>query len=211
MTDSKIPKKFLSIEITRINDFIFINQRSFIIKLLEKFNLQNCKPTRIPSITLDGKRKVKQQRILESMKSDVLEIPFCQAIGSLLYLANCKRPFITFIVNQLSRKQDNYEYSDWLKIKKFLRYLKGTIDLGIKYKGKGGEIECFVDACLSTSDAEGKSTTGLVLKLFGDPILWRMKRQTHVSLSTAEAEYTYCNALRSKRASLCSGNVQMPN
>ncbi len=124
------------------------------------------------------------------MELDVSEIPFCQAIGSLLYLANCTRPDITFIVNQLSRKQDNYRYSDWLKIKKVLLYLKGTINLRIKCKGKGEEIECFVDASLGTSDAEGKYITGLVLKLFGDPILWRTKRQTCYSLPTAEAEYT---------------------
>jgi hypothetical protein len=188
MTDLKTPKKFLGIEITRTDNFIFINQQSFIIKMLEKFNLQNCNPTRTPSITQEGEQKAKRRKLNDS-ELDISKIPFRQAVGSLLYLANCTRPDITFIVNRISRKQDKYEYCDWLEIKKVFRYLKGTLDLGIKYKGEGEEIECFVDASLGTSDVEGKSTTGLVLRLFGDPILWRTKRQTHVSLSTAEAEY----------------------
>lgn len=48
----------------------------------------------------------------------------------------------------------------------------------------------FVDAFLRTSDAGRKSTTGLVLRLFGDIIFWKTKRQTYVALSTTEAEYT---------------------
>ncbi len=50
-----------------------------------------------------------------------------------------------------------------------------------------------MDASLGTSDAEGKSTTGLALKLFGDPIFRRMKRQIHISLTTVEAEYIAIN------------------
>ncbi len=63
------------------------------------------------------------------------------------------------------------------------------MDYGLKFVGKAEEIECFVDASLGTSDSEGKFTTGLVLKIFGDLVFWKTKRQTHVALFSAEAQY----------------------
>lgn len=44
-------------------------------------------------------------------------------------------------------------------------------------------------ASLGTNDVSGKSTTGFLVKIFGDLITWRTKKQTHVALSTAESEF----------------------
>lgn len=123
MRDLKTPRKFFSIEIIRTNDFIFINQRSFIVKILEKFNLLDCNPIRIPSITLEGEQKTEKRKTFESLQ-DVIEIPFRQAVDGLLYLANCTRPDITFVGNKISQKQDKYEYSDWLEIKRVFRHFR---------------------------------------------------------------------------------------
>lgn len=46
-----------------------------------------------------------------------------------------------------------------------------------------------MDASLGTGDKEGKSTIGLLVKLFDDLLSWRTKRQSHVALSSAEAEF----------------------
>lgn len=96
---------------------------------------------------------------------------------------------MTFVVNKLSRKQSNFDLSDWLEIKRIFRYLSGTKSLGLKFEGKSDRLECFVDASLGTNDELGRSTTGLIMTLFGDPIFWRTKKQTHVALSTMEAEF----------------------
>ncbi len=104
-------------------------------------------------------------------------------------MTNATRPDLTFIVNKLSRKQANYELSDWLEIKRILRYLSGTKNLGLKFEGQTNQIECFVGASLGTNDEKGNSTTGLIMTLFGDPIFWRTKKQTRVALSSMEAEY----------------------
>lgn len=61
--------------------------------------------------------------------------------------------------------------------------------LGLKLQSKSDKIECFIDASLGTSDAEGRSTSELILFLFGDPIVWRTKKQSYISLSSTEAEY----------------------
>lgn len=72
---------------------------------------------------------------------------------------------------------------------RIFRYLKGTVNLGLKYKGTGNNLECYVDASLGTGDLNGRSTSGILIKLFDDVIFWRTKKQTHVALSSAEAEY----------------------
>lgn len=76
-----------------------------------------------------------------------------------------------------------------LVFKHIFRYLSGTKDLSLKYTGKSDKLECFVDASLGRNCEFGKSTTGLIITLFGDVIFWRTKKQTHVALSTMEAEY----------------------
>jgi hypothetical protein len=55
-------------------------------------------------------------------------------VGSVIYLANCTRPDITYIVRQLARMiaRPNENYLSIAK--QLLRYLKGTITLGIEYK-----------------------------------------------------------------------------
>jgi hypothetical protein len=126
---------------------------------------------------------------VKKISSNLEEIPYREAIGSLLYLATGTRPDLSYTVNALSRKQSDYTFEDWQKVKRVLRYLRGTMNLGLKYTGKGAGLECYADASLGTNDANGKSTSGLIVKLFDDIIYWRTKRQSHVALSSAESEY----------------------
>ena len=152
--------------------------------------MANCKPVSTPMVTRECERKGENyDAIKEKENEKTTNIPYRQAVGSLLYLANGTRPDITYAVNVVSRKQANYTMENWVQIKRIFRYLRGTMDLGLKYESKGEKLECYVDASLGTSDEEGKSTSGLIIKLFNDVIYWRTKKQTHVSLSSSEAEY----------------------
>ena len=51
------------------------------------------------------------------------------------------------------------------------------------------EVECYVDASLGTNDPNARSTSGYLILAFGDVVSWRCKKQTHVALSTSEAEF----------------------
>lgn len=191
MVDLKYPKKFLGIELLKDSETnaIFLRRRMFIEKLLKRFKLDDCNSVKTPCVTNKSERKGIKRKLDNYIDSDLKDIPFCQCIGSLLYLANATRPDLTFVVNKLRGKQANYDWNDWLEIKIIFRYLAGTKNLGLKFEGKNNKIECFVDASLGTNDELGKSTTGLILMLFGDPIFWRTKKQTHVVLSTMESEF----------------------
>lgn len=67
--------------------------------------------------------------------------------------------------------------------------MKGTVDYGLLYRGQFDNIECYSDASLGTNDVNARSTLGFVIYVYGDLVSWRSKKQTHVALSSAKAEY----------------------
>ncbi len=91
----------------------------------------------------------KEKRVDEQKLENV---PYRQAIGSLLYLANGTRPDIAFAVNLLSRKQSSFTLDDWFKVKRVIRYLNATSNFGLKYSGKTDMLKCFADASLGLND-----------------------------------------------------------
>lgn len=81
-------------------------------------------------------------------------------------------------------------------MKRIMDYLFNTINRGILFKGKGEiTIECFVDTNFGGSRFKEsgqveleyyKSTSGFLLKLYGDTFMCRSKRQNCI---TTEAEF----------------------
>ena len=187
------PKKFLGLEIERDceNQVLYIHQRKFAEKMLKRFDMDRCNPVSTPMITREGERKSEGEKLYDEKRisKNELETKYRRAVGSLLYLCNGSRPDLAYAVNALSKKQNNCTEEDWMRVKRVFRYVRGTIDLGLRYTGQGEQLECYADASLGVSDSEGKSTSGILMKLFGDVIYWRTKKQTHVALSTAEAEF----------------------
>lgn len=139
--------------------------------------------------TREAEKKTVEYHSFKDHELDPDNLLFRQVIGSLLYSANVTRPDIAFAVNCLSRKQNNYDLKDWFKVKRIIGYLKGTMNLGLLYESKTKIVDCFVDASLEINDCEGKSNSGYVIKIFEDEINWRTKKQSHTSLSSAEAKF----------------------
>ena len=54
-------------------------------------------------------------------------------IGSMMYLMNT-RPYICFTVNTLSQFLTDLRHVHLIAAKHILRYLKGTVNYGLKYK-----------------------------------------------------------------------------
>jgi hypothetical protein len=62
------------------------------------------------------------------------EYPYLSVIGALMYLANNMRSDIAFTVNCLARHSVAPTLRHWNGIKSILRYLIGTIDLGLYFQ-----------------------------------------------------------------------------
>ena len=80
--------------------------------------------------------------------------------------------------------------------KHILRYLKGTVDYGLKYKvDQKINLEGYVDLDWAGSAIDRKSTLGCCFSMGSGVISWFSKKQSCVALSTIEAEYvTACSA-----------------
>ena len=84
-------------------------------------------------------------------------------------------------------------------VKNIFRYLKGTTSLGLWYPSNTGFfVQAYSDADLGGCSLDRKSTTGGCQFLDGKLVSWQSKKQTCVSISTAEAEYVAAAACTSQ-------------
>jgi hypothetical protein len=123
--------------------------------------------------------------------------PYREITGSLLYLALCTRPDITFIVTLLARFQNRYEEAHCRALERIVRYLYSTKTLGMTINSPIGhpkitnpfQITGYVDADWAGDRTDRKSTTGYIYYVGTTPVDWGSTKQTSVALSSAESEY----------------------
>ena len=112
-----------------------------------------------------------------------------QMIGSFMYLTNTK-PSIFFAVNKLIQFLMDPRHVHLISAKHILRYLKGTVDYGLKYDvNQRINLEGYVYSYWAGSAIDRKSTSGCFFNMGSGVISWFSRKQSCVVLSTAEAEY----------------------
>lgn len=128
---------------------------------------------------------------LENAESENCNIAYRNLIGALLYISSGTRPDISFCVNYLSRFQNSYNETHYKYALRILKYLYLTKNLKLTYsKNKNVEIlDCFVDSDWAGDHVDRKSTSGYVVRLFGNVIFWKSKKQNSVTKASTFAEY----------------------
>ena len=115
-------------------------------------------------------------------------------IGSLLYLC-ASRPDIMLSVCMCARFQANPKECHLMVVKRILRYLVFTPNLGLWYpKGSSFDLLGYSDSDYAGCKVDRKSTTGTCQFLGRSLVAWSSKKQNSVALSTAEAEYVAAGA-----------------
>ena len=135
-------------------------------------------------------------KLLSDASSETVDATmYRQMIGSLMYLTNT-RPDICFAVNTLSLYLTDPRSVHLIAAKHILRYLKGTIDYGLKYDAnQKTNLEGYVDLDWAGNAIDRKSTSGCCFSMGLGVISWFSRKQSYVALSTAEAKYvTACSA-----------------
>lgn len=175
MTDLGEPTQFLGLQIKRDrqNRRLMIHQSRYIEEMLKKFKMDESKPQGTPMVTRQVTNRELKRRLEDSTAEELVEqsenIPYREAIGSLLYLAGTVRPDIAFSVSYLARKQMFPTLDDWKDVKRVFRYLKGTKNFDLMYRGKEEKLEAMTDASFRDC-RDSASTSGYILRLFGDTI-----------------------------------------
>jgi hypothetical protein len=184
----------LGVEIARKREErkLYLSQCQYVINKLEEFDIADCKPVGTPmlsgtKLTSENSPKTPDER------REMENIPYINAVGSLMYLATMTHPDIAYTVGVLARFNSNPGMVDWKAVKHLFRYLKGTLDMKLEY---GPDPSIDKDMFITFSDADhggdkdcGKSTSGYMVKLGMGVVCWRSKLQPVVTRSTTEAEY----------------------
>jgi len=179
----------LGIEIRRDRQArtISMSQRAYLESTIRRYNLEDVKPYSTPmetNIKLTSAQSPKTPQEIAQMRN----VPYIEAVGSLMWACLGTRPDIAFSVTTLSRFSKNPGQAHWDAAKRVLRYLKGTKDLWLTFGGMEKELVGYADADGSMAE-DRRAITGYAFLLNGGAVSWSCKRQEIVSLSTTESEY----------------------
>ena len=115
-----------------------------------------------------------------------------RAAGELQWLSTKTRPDITYSVQLVSASVEKQPIVAIKRAKRFLRYLAGTEEVGLRYKyqkfkNKGLEVlEGYSDSSFAPSG--GHSQGAMIVTVADMIVFWKTKKQPFITLSTAESE-----------------------
>ena len=178
---------FVGMEVVQEKDTVAVHQEGYIRKMLHKFGMENCKPASTPAEAKLKLTAVDSAR--EGQSRDMTDVPYREAVGSLLYAAVISRPDIAFVVSQLAKHVSKPTQEHWTAVKRVFRYLQGTLAKRIVYRRGSSSLSGFSDADWGGDRDSRRSTTGFVFMLNGGPVAWQSRLQSSVALSSLEAEY----------------------
>ena len=175
----KNPNRFLGLEISRENGIIRLHQRQYIEKMARMFSFTEGREETTPM------EKGLKLDVLETKKEDS---EFRGMIGALSYVARHSRPDIWYAVNELSHHQGHVSNDVKKYVRRIGRYLYHTSHFMLEYRSDSEKIlECFIDAA-HANEPQSYSTTGFIIRHFGNPISWSTKQQSIVTSSSTAAE-----------------------
>jgi hypothetical protein len=185
-------KKFLGLDIHRPHPTgpIFISQGTYARRILHKFGMENCNPTKTP---FESQSNLHQRT--EAEEPADMEL-YRRKISSFMHLAIFTCADIAYAVSKLSQFNSNPSVIHLGAAKHLLRYIQGTKDYGLLFTADSASssLSCsephgFSDASFASDPDDRKSISGYLFFLSYALISWSAQKQTVIALSTMESEY----------------------
>jgi len=108
-------------------------------------------------------------------------------MGSMNYLTTT-RPNIAYSVSILSQFMAKPHHNHWKSIKRFLQYLKGTVNFGIKYTNDFS-VELTGHSNWARTLDDKRSISRYVFSVGSGFVSWNSKKQSIFSLSSKKVDY----------------------
>ena len=181
---------------------VTMDQRKYTSNILEKY-LDSTEQTWLDT-PADSSIVLTQDLgpLTEAETISMQTIPYREVIGCLLWLSLGTRPDITYAVSQVAKFSANPGQVHWKAVKRILRYLNGTRNLGLIFYNLSPTAQHlfpntitsmiptgFVDADYARDTSTRRSCTGFIFFLADAPISWQTRQQPSVALSTMESEF----------------------
>lgn len=173
---------FLGIQAQFYSEGLFLSQQKYAEDLLAVAAMSDCQPMPTPL-------PIQLNKLPETEELFSNPTFFRSLAGKLQYLT-LTRPDIQFSVNYVCQKMHSPSVSDYKLLKRILRYVKGTITMGINFnKNTDCTLSAYSDSDFAGCNITRRSTGGLCTYLGNNLISWSSKKQPIVSKSSTEAEY----------------------
>eukprot|EP00253_Pinus_taeda_P033674 PITA_33674 len=139
MKDISLMHYFLGLEVWQEEGHFFLGQGKYIVDILSRFHMEDCKTMSTPMIT--------NWKKLHAFDFELVDPTlYRQLIRCLMYLVNTQ-PDICFAVNTMSQFMGEPRRVHWVAAKHILRYLQGTVDFGLAYRqGDGVRLAGYTDS-----------------------------------------------------------------
>ena len=181
-------KSYTGIHIERLpNGDIKCTQPNYIKSLLEEYDMEDCIPADTPMSVHESEYR---------NKISIEGKTFRKLLGALMHLLKT-RSDISFALSHLSSKANTPTYYDYERLKRVLRYIKGTTTKGLVFRRQSDvndknklKVYCYCDASFASNE-DMKSQSGYCFRLGRNNGLYYSKsqKQSTVALSSTEAEH----------------------
>jgi hypothetical protein len=177
----------LGLEITQDveNWTVKVKQSNYIRSLLIQFGMEGSNAVSTPLVPGSVLARGTVQKEFPGYRS---------LLGGLLYLSGASRPDIAFAVSQLAGYCNFAEEIHWAALKRVLRYLKGTANVGLVYgqsRPNSDKVKFlgYSDSDWGADSHDRRSVSGVCVSMAGAPVVWSSRKQSVTAVSTMEAEY----------------------
>ena len=173
---------FLGIEVIFDGASIHLSQTRYIADLLTKTEMLDCKPAKTPGVIGKTLSQYDGEPFDDQTK-------YRSLVGALQYVT-LTRPDIAFAVNKACQFMHNPTTAHWLSAKRILRYLRGTMQQGLRLNPSSHlQIQTYADADYASTPDDRRSSSGYCLFLGDNLVSWSATKQKVVSRSSAESKY----------------------
>ncbi|XP_018458977.1 secreted RxLR effector protein 161-like [Raphanus sativus] len=181
MTDLGLLNYFLGMKVIQDNHGIFLSQKKYANKLIDKFGMKGSKSISTP-LTPKGKEVEDDKEYGDPTK-------YRSNVRGLSYLCT-SRPDVMYASSYLLRYMSSPRVKHYQEAKRVLRYVKGTSSFGVLFISVDTpKLIRYSDSDWGGSTKDKKSTSGYAFNLGSAMFCWQSSKQQTVAQSTTEANY----------------------
>ena len=181
------------LEIPRPGYFV-LHQRPFLEGVLRRASMDDCSPVDTP-VAAGFKWTQADSEVAPGSEPsmDDQARTYRSVVMSTNYALEWTRPDFSFVQSKLAKYMHRPGPRHFAALKRFLRYIKGTLEKGVVFDFCSATVPrpfvyCFFDAAHADDLDTRRSTIAYVLFWAGVPILYKTKLHTFVTTSTNHSE-----------------------
>jgi hypothetical protein len=165
---------------------LFLNQNVYVEQMLRDHKMWNCKSLIIFMNISCRLIKTSEKYIVDKY----LKMSYQSILKSLMYIMLEIRFDITYFISMISRYVSNLTQTHWQAVKRIFRYLRETYQMKLMFREALKSLKNYTNSNWAKDQNIKRSISEYAFNVNSEVINWFFKRQSIVTLSICEIEYT---------------------